>query len=72
MIEVAVPVFNIIKALICSDCYYIGIRAGAVCMTSCTATREATILAGKTKKNPTYLRKREKQGATGGEPNYFR
>lgn len=60
--KVAVPVFNTIKTLICSDFYRIGIRAEAICMTSCTATREATILAENTKqKNKTVSLKERKE-----------
>lgn len=55
MTKVALLIFNTIKVLICSDFYYIGIRAVAICPTSCTATREVTTLAGKTKKKPLYL-----------------
>lgn len=74
MTKVRVPVFNIIKALICSDFYYTGIRTGTICISSCTATREATISAGKTKKPKTCIFEREESREQQKESltNYFR
>lgn len=53
--RVAVPIFNSIKELTCSAFCYIGIRAVAICDRLKSTTREATILAGKTKKSQLYL-----------------
>lgn len=73
MIKVAAPVVNLTKALICSDFCYAGIRPVAINLDHKLYRHEGSDHPSRENTNkPLHLRKREKQGATEGEANYFR
>lgn len=72
MIKVA-PVVNITKALICCDFCYAGITAVAISLDDKLYSHEGSNYPSRENTNKSlHLRKRERQGATEEEANYFR